>query len=69
MSSLLGTVSLIHPETHFTDENAGLLRQAAYQRLRRHWQFINELKLFEELDHHVAFGVHVYGPATRSPVP
>lgn len=31
-----GTVSLIHPETHFTDEKAGLLRQATYQRLRRH---------------------------------
>ncbi|MDR1214952.1 MAG: class I SAM-dependent DNA methyltransferase, partial [Propionibacteriaceae bacterium] len=35
------SVGLIHPETHFTDEKAGLLRQAAYRRLRRHWQFIN----------------------------
>jgi hypothetical protein len=42
-----GVVALIHPETHFTDENAALLRENAYIRLRRHWQFINELKLYE----------------------
>ncbi|MGV0834495.1 class I SAM-dependent DNA methyltransferase, partial [Mycolicibacterium thermoresistibile] len=59
--SSLGTVSLIHPETHFTDEKAGALRQATYERLRRHWHFVNELKLFEEPDHHVTFGVQVYG--------
>ncbi|MDR1265518.1 MAG: class I SAM-dependent DNA methyltransferase, partial [Propionibacteriaceae bacterium] len=55
------SVGLIHPETHFTDEKAGLLRRAAYRRLRRHWQFINELQLFQEVDHHVSFGVHTYG--------
>ena len=42
-----GIVALIHPETHFTDEKAGLLREHTYLRLRRHWQFINELKLYE----------------------
>ncbi|NKS01198.1 class I SAM-dependent DNA methyltransferase [Rhodococcus hoagii] len=56
-----GLVSLIHPETHFTDEKAGLLREATYGRLRRHWQFINELQLFE-VHHLVAYGIHVYGP-------
>ena len=54
-----GSVGLIHPETHFTDEKAGLLRAATYRRLRRHWQFLNELVLFE-IDHHVSYGVHVY---------
>lgn len=58
--STRGAVSLIHPETHFTDEKAGVLREATYGRLRRHWHFINELQFFEA-DHHVAFGVHVYG--------
>jgi hypothetical protein len=58
--SLEGTVSLIHPETHFTDEKAGLLREAAYQRLRRHWQFINELQFFE-IGHQFVYGIHVYG--------
>lgn len=57
-----GVISLIHPESHFTDEKAGLLRSAAYRRLRRHWQFMNALTLFE-VDHHVNYGVHVYSSA------
>ncbi len=60
-----GVVSLIHPETHFTDEKAGVLREATYTRLRRHWQFINELQFFE-VHHLVAYGIHVYG-APREP--
>ena len=52
-ASAAGIVTLIHPESHFTDEKAGLLRENAYLRLRRHWQFINELKLYE-IDNHVA---------------
>jgi hypothetical protein len=59
-SASRGIVTLIHPETHFTDEKAGHLRQVTYERLRRHWQFINELKLYE-IHHLVAYGVHVYG--------
>ncbi|WP_374222817.1 class I SAM-dependent DNA methyltransferase [Williamsia sp. CHRR-6] len=55
-----GSVGLIHPETHFTDEKAGPLRSATYRRLRRHWQFINELSLFE-VHNLVSYGVHVYG--------
>lgn len=58
--SAIGTIALIHPESHFTDEKAGILRKASYERLRRHWQFVNELTLYE-IDHHVSFGVHVYG--------
>lgn len=60
-----GIAALIHPESHFTDEKAGLLRAGSYRRLRRHWQFINELKLYE-IHHHVSYGVHVYG-AARTP--
>lgn len=55
-----GAIGLIHPETHFTDEKAAALREQAYRRLHRHWQFVNELSLFE-IDHHVSYGVHVYG--------
>ncbi|XBH20412.1 class I SAM-dependent DNA methyltransferase [Jonesiaceae bacterium BS-20] len=63
-SSAGGIVSLLHPETHFTDEKAGPLRCATYPRLRRHWQFINELSLFE-IHHLVSYGVHVYGVAQK----
>ncbi|OLO51836.1 restriction endonuclease subunit M [Actinomyces oris] len=60
-----GISSLIHMETHFTDAKTPGLRAAAYRHLRRHWQFINELQLFD-IDHHNAYGIHVYG-AERSP--
>ena len=58
-----GIVSLIHPETHFTDEKAGFLREATYRRLRRHWQFGNNQKLFQEAGNVLDFGIHVYGRA------
>ncbi|MBM4588392.1 class I SAM-dependent DNA methyltransferase [Rhodococcus hoagii] len=55
-----GAVGLIHPESHFTELRAKRLRSATYHRLRRHWQFRNELSLFE-IDHHNVFGIHIYG--------
>lgn len=59
--SCRGVIGLVHPETHFTDEKAGLLRARTYRHLRRHWQFVNELKLFSEVHHLVNYGVHIYG--------
>jgi hypothetical protein len=64
--SAQGVITLIHPESHFTDEKAGPLRAATYRRLRRHWQFINELTLFE-VHHLVSYGVHVYGGIRDEP--
>ncbi|MEU8020961.1 class I SAM-dependent DNA methyltransferase [Micromonospora haikouensis] len=61
-----GRVGLIHLESHLTDEKAGRLRAATYQRLRRHWEFINELKLFEIQDQK-HYGVNIYGPARLHP--
>jgi hypothetical protein len=61
--SVLGIISLVHPETHFTDEKAGCLRENAYLRLRRHWQFVNELRMYPEVHHLVSYGIHVYGPS------
>ena len=55
-----GISSLIHMETHFTDAKTPGLRAATYRHLRRHWQFINELQLFD-IDHHNAYGIHIYG--------
>ena len=60
-----GISSLIHMETHFTDAKTPGLRAAAYRHLRRHWQFINELRLFD-IHNLVQYGVHVYG-SERSP--
>ena len=61
-SSPRGISALIHPESHFTGTTATSLREATYVRLRRHWQFINSLKLFEVHDQ-LTYGVHVYGAA------
>ncbi|RAN72341.1 hypothetical protein B5P43_32815 [Bacillus sp. SRB_336] len=66
-SSVNGVVALLHPESHFTEKKAAHLRAETYLRLRRHWQFINELVLFE-IDHHVTYGVHVYGGRQDRPV-
>lgn len=55
-----GTIGLIHLDTHFTDDKAGLLRAETYRRLRRHWEFINELQLFSEIDHHNHYSVNIY---------
>jgi hypothetical protein len=60
-ASPTGVVGLIHPESHFVDPGAGELRAQAYGRLRRHWQFANDMKLFSEVDNNTEFGVHVYG--------
>lgn len=62
-----GVVSLIHPESHFTERKAASLRHGAYLRLRRHWQFNNELKLFD-VDNHITYGVHAYGSYQESPL-
>lgn len=52
---------LIHPETHFTDPKAAPLRRSTYHRLRRHWQFGNNLLLFEDVDNNISFGISIYG--------
>ncbi|AGT93588.1 restriction endonuclease subunit M [Rhodococcus erythropolis] len=59
-SSIRGIVGLIHPESHFTELRAKGLRRETYRRLRRHWQFRNEKRLFEIHDAK-EYGVHIYG--------
>jgi hypothetical protein len=61
-----GVVGLLHPESHFVDPKAGPLRAQTYRRLRQHWQFSNEMKLFGDVHNETEFGVNVYGDA-RSP--
>ncbi|MGU3292510.1 Eco57I restriction-modification methylase domain-containing protein [Williamsia sp. M5A3_1d] len=56
-----GVVGLVHPEGHFTDPKGATLRRETYRRLRRHWQFVNEMPMFEEVHHITYFGIHVYG--------
>lgn len=55
-----GVVGLLHPNGHFVDPRGGRLRRETYSRLRRHWQFYNKAKLFEELTDQMEHGVHIY---------
>ncbi len=59
-----GIAGLIHPDTHFTELRANGLRRETYSRLRRHWQFRNEERLFE-IHHAKEYGVHIYGSSRR----
>ncbi|MEV6219603.1 DNA methyltransferase [Nocardia sp. NPDC051833] len=59
--SNLGTVALIHPESHFTESRAGQLRKVCYRRMRRHYRFHNNTYQFPEIGHKKTFGIHVYG--------
>ncbi|HFH3921593.1 Eco57I restriction-modification methylase domain-containing protein [Pseudomonas aeruginosa] len=56
-----GVQALLHPEGPYDDPNGGLLREAMYQRLRAHYQFQNELKLFAEIGNRVKYSINIYG--------
>ena len=61
-----GVVGFLHPESIYDEPNGGPLRAAAYPRLRRHYQFVNERLLFKEVDHHTRFSINVYGPPRKT---
>lgn len=56
-----GVQALLHPEGPYDDPNGGLFRAAMYLRLRSHYQFQNELKLFAEIGNRVKYSINVYG--------
>lgn len=68
-STPLGVQGFVHPEGVYDDPKGGQLRQAIYPRLRFHFQFRNELPLFEGTNDHgrMIFGLSVYGQSARSP--
>lgn len=53
--------AFVHPEGVYDDPKGGALREKLYARLRKHFQFANERKLFPEVDHHTTFSLNVYG--------
>ncbi len=67
VASEAGVAGFLHPEGVYDDPKGGELRQALYLRLRGHFQFQNEKRLFPEVDHHTLFSVNVYGERRSSP--
>ena len=63
-----GVTGLLHPEGVYDDPKGGAFRKAMYLRLRAHFQFQNEKRLFAEVHHFTKFSVNVYGIQQTDPV-
>jgi len=57
-----GVSGFLHPEGIYDDPKGGEFRREVYQRLRGHFQFINETKLFAEVHNQTLFSINVHGP-------
>ncbi len=62
-----GVAGFLHPEGVYDDPKGGSFREVLYPRLRAHFQFQNEKRLFLEVDHHTLFSINVYGKALPEP--
>lgn len=58
--SKAGVSAFVHPDGVYDDPKGGALREKLYPKLRKHFQFTNEYKLFVEVDHHTGFSLNVY---------
>jgi len=67
ISSAKGVTGLLHPEGLYDAPNGGDLREVVYARLRRHFQFVNELALFAEVHHLTKYSINIYGPVNETP--
>ncbi|KRG46056.1 type II restriction endonuclease subunit M [Stenotrophomonas panacihumi] len=63
-----GVSGFVHPEGPYDDPKGGALREALYPRLRMHFQFQNEMQLFEGTNDHgrMRFGLHLYAQPTAT---
>jgi hypothetical protein len=62
VTSATGVQGFLHPEGIYDDPKGGTLRAALYPRLRFHFHFQNEAKLFAEIGNTRVFGINIYGP-------
>ena len=67
ISNRTGVAGFLHPEGVYDAPKGGTFRQTIYARLRAHFQFQNEKKLFAEPYHHALFSINVYGQPRTSP--
>ena len=55
-----GNVGLVHPFSVFDDPKGNTFRKEIYTRVQYLFHFINELNLFQDIDHHNSFCVCIY---------
>lgn len=62
-----GVAGFLHPEGVYDEPKGGAFRAALYARLRAHFQFQNERKLFAEVHHETLFSINVHGRPRSAP--
>lgn len=67
LNSAQGVTGLLHPEGPYDDPDGGVLREAVYLRLRRHFQFVNEIRLFAEVHNLTRYSINIYGAMSPRP--
>jgi len=60
LSNLNGIFAFVHPDGIFNDPQGETLRKCLIPKMRKHFQFMNVLKLFHDVDGHVVFGLNIY---------
>lgn len=55
-----GYLGFVHPEGVYDDPDGNKLREDLFQRLEYHFQFINELNLFPDVQNQTFFSINVY---------
>ena len=66
LASESGYIGILCPESIYDDPKGQPLRRELYKRLRYHFQYQNELRLFAEVDHHTVYGNQLLGPRRSS---
>ena len=61
MLSNNGFIGMVHPESIYDTAKLNDYRNEAYHRLRYHFQYQNELRLFAEVHHETTYSVNIYG--------
>ncbi len=60
-----GVSAFVHPDGVYDDPNAAPLREILYTKLKYHFHFINEMNLFDGVDHHLQYSLNVYSNANK----
>ena len=58
-----GISAFLYPEGVYDDPKAGVLRKKLYPKLRYHFQFMNMLSIFNDVDGHTCFSLNIYSNA------
>lgn len=60
ISSQIGLIGFVHPETVYDDLNGEIFRELLYSLLEYHFQFVNSKMLFADIPHKEKFGINIY---------